>query len=66
MCLLTISMSSLEKCLLSFLLIYDWVVCFLILSCMTSLYNLEISPLLVASFVIFSPIPQVSLLCPYS
>ena len=36
-------------------LFFDWVVCFLILSCMSCLYILEINPLLVASFAsIFS------------
>ena len=34
---------------------FDWVVCFLILSCMSSLYILEVNPLSVASFAnIFS------------
>ena len=44
-------MSSLEKCLFrSFASFFDWVVCFLILNCMSCLSILEINPLLVASF----------------
>ena len=40
----------------AFFPIFDWVVCFLILSCMCCLYILEINPLSVASFAnIFSP-----------
>ena len=52
-CLLSLWMSSLKKCLFSALaqfLIGLFV--FLILSCMSSLYILEINPLSVASFVI--------------
>ena len=43
--------------------VFDWVVCFIMLSCMSWLYILEINPLSVASFPIFSPILQVVFLC---
>ena len=55
LCLLAICMSSLEKFLFRSFAIFWWVVCFLLLSCMSCLYVLESKPLLVDSFAnIFS------------
>ena len=56
MCLLAIYVFFGELSISVFCLFFDWDVFFLILSCMSYLYILEVEPLLVPSFVnIFSP-----------
>ena len=55
LCLLAICTSSLEKCLFrSFSRLFIELFVFLILSCMSCLYILEMNPLSVVSFAIFS------------
>ena len=55
MCLLAICISSLENVYSVLLPIFNWVVCFLMLSCMSCVYVLDINPLLAKIFAhIFS------------
>ena len=51
LCLLTVCMSSLERCLFRFSPFFYWILCFLIQICINCLHIWGTNPLLIASFI---------------